>query len=575
MPRLHLRTLPVALALVMSGAMPVPPLASQAAAAADVAARAFPADPRIDALFASWDKPESPGAAVAVVRNGEIVYARGYGQANLEYGVPITPASVFHIASISKHFTTFAINLLAQDGKLSLDDDIRMHLPEAPDLGRAVTIRQMIHHTSGLRDQWELLAMAGWRLDDVITREHILKKFVNQRELNFEPGAEYLYSNMGYTLLAEIVARVSGQSFRQFTHERIFAPLGMTRTHFHDDHQEIVPNRAYSYAPRAGGGFRNAPLNYANVGATSLFTTVEDLAKWDRNFYTAQVGGAAVLEQMLERGVLNDGSTIPYAHALVWGEYRGLPTVGHGGADAGYRTAFLRFPEQQLSVVVFSNLSSFNPSRLAQQVAEVYLESEMQPVVELRRAEPPSRRVRMATAELERLVGVYANPLNDQLRRLELRDGRLVLALGTGYELAPVARNRFVGVGTPISLELEAEPARGGPVIRLRELSDAGEPAVFERVVAPSEAELAAYAGSYYSRELGTTYTLVLRDGQLFAEHRRHEDSRLTPTLRDRFAGENWWFRRVEFSRDEAGRVDGFLLTGGRVRNLRFDRVDG
>lgn len=233
-----------------------------------------PLTKKVDQLFATWDKPESPGAAIAVIKDGVVVYKRGYGSANLEYNVPITPQTVFHVASVSKQFTAFAIALLAHQGKLSLDDDIRKHLPEVPDFGKKITIRHLIHHTSGLRDQWTLLGMAGWRLDDVITKEHILKMVRHQKELNFDPGAENLYSNTGYTLLAVIVERVSGQSFRDYTDANIFKPLGMTNTHFHDDHERIVKNRAYSYSPAGpGGGFKAAPLNYANVGATSLFTT--------------------------------------------------------------------------------------------------------------------------------------------------------------------------------------------------------------------------------------------------------------------------------------------------------------
>jgi CubicO group peptidase (beta-lactamase class C family) len=542
-----------------------------------VAVAAEPAAAAVDALFAPWDRSGSPGAAMAVIRDGQPVHSRGYGVANLEYGIPIEPSSVFHIASISKHFTTFAIGLLAQEGRLSLDDDIRRYLPEVPDFGTPITIRHLIHHTSGLRDQWELLAMAGWRLDDVITREHILKMVAHQRELNFEPGAEYLYSNTGYTLMAEIVARVSGTSFPRFADERIFQPLGMTSTHFHDDHQRVVRNRAYSYAP-APGGWRAMPLNYANVGATSLFTTVEDLAKWDRNFYTGEVGGAALLEAMHTRGVLNHGDTIPYAHALIHGEYRGLATVSHGGADAGYRTAFLRFPEQRLSVVVFSNLSTFNPMRLAQQVAELYLADRMEPEPPTRTQPTASGRApRIPAAELAALAGVYVNPATDQLRHIELRDGRLVIAGGgPDYELRPQARNRFTVLEAPAQVELRFEPENGrGSPVRIRETIDSGAPVLYHPVVVPTEAELRAFAGTYYSEELGTAYTLVLQADGLVAQHRRHPDVSLLPTLRDRFAGDAWWFRRLHFTRDAAGTVDGFRLSGGRVRELRFVRIDG
>jgi CubicO group peptidase (beta-lactamase class C family) len=227
----------------------------------------------IDALFEQEIKKDSPGAAVAIIKDGSIIYKNGYGIACMDYDIPITPSTIFHVASVSKQFTTFAIALLADQGKLSLDDDIRKYLPEVPDFGKTITIRHLIYHTSGLRDQWELLAMAGWRLDDVITKEHILKIVRHQKELNFDPGEEYSYCNSGYTLMAEIVARLSDQSFREFTAKSIFKPLGMDNTHFHDDHEMIVKNMAYSYNTGSNNGFKKSVLSFANVGATSLFTT--------------------------------------------------------------------------------------------------------------------------------------------------------------------------------------------------------------------------------------------------------------------------------------------------------------
>jgi len=190
----------------------------------------------IDELFAKWNEPDSPGCALAVIKDGKVVHERGYGCANLEYGTAVTPSSVFYIASVSKQFTAMSVLLLVQQGKLSLDDNIRMYLSEVPDFGSVITIRHLIHHTSGLRDYEELLAMAGWRMDDVLTREHMLNMVSHQKELNFRPGDEYQYCNTGYCLLAEIIARVSGQSFSEFTDANIFRPLGMTNTHFHDDH---------------------------------------------------------------------------------------------------------------------------------------------------------------------------------------------------------------------------------------------------------------------------------------------------------------------------------------------------
>lgn len=264
---------------------------------------------QVDEIFAAFNNSETPGAAVAVVKDGKIIFKKGYGLANLEYDIPVTPATIFHIASVSKQFTVFSILLLEKEGRLSLDDDIRKYIPEVPDFGRKITLRHLANHTSGLRDQWNLLAMGGWRLDDVITKDHVLKLVSKQKDLNFEPGAEYSYSNTGFTLLAEVVARVSGKSFAEFTEERIFEPLGMDNTLFYDDHEKIVKNRAYSYHTDSTG-YKKSVLSYANVGATSLFTTVEDLSLWAMNFSNPKVGDTTIFNKMNTPAVLNDGKKI-------------------------------------------------------------------------------------------------------------------------------------------------------------------------------------------------------------------------------------------------------------------------
>jgi CubicO group peptidase (beta-lactamase class C family) len=294
---------------------------------------------KLDEIFADFSD-STPGCSVGVIRSGEIVAARGYGQAQLEYGLPIVAdGTIFHVASVSKQFTAFAVTLLSFERPeiLQLDDPVSKHLPWLPELGSSATVRQMMHHTSGIRDQWELLVMGGWRMDDVLTTDMILNLMRRQRELNFPPGSEYMYCNMGYLLLAQVVEAVSGVSFAAFCDQRIFGPLRMTRTHIHDDHERIVPGRAYSYKPAGENRFKKAILSYANAGATSLFTTATDLLFWLDNFRTATVGGHAVMSAMTSLGVLTSGETIDYAHGVTVTEHRGLQVIGHSGADAGFR----------------------------------------------------------------------------------------------------------------------------------------------------------------------------------------------------------------------------------------------
>jgi CubicO group peptidase (beta-lactamase class C family) len=526
---------------------------------------------KVDKLFSEWDKPGSPGASLAVIKDGSVVYKKGYGYAHLEYDIPITPSTVFHVASVSKQFTAFAITMLADQGKLSLDDDIHKHLPELPDFGKTITIRHLIHHISGLRDQWELLAIAGWRLDDVITKEHILKMMRNQRNLNFEPGAEHLYCNTGYTMMAEIVSRITGKSFREWTKENIFIPLGMSSTQFYDDHERIVKNRAYSYAPVKNKGFKKRRLNYANVGATSLFTTAEDMAKWVNNFDDGRVGGAKVIEQMHEQGVLNNGKKIDYAFGLVIGKHKGLKTVSHSGGDAGYRSHVVRFPEQKFAVVILSNLGSMNPSRLAAQVADIYLSDQISP------EEPEDKKAEKKGIEVDPTIydayvgkyyiepGLVITITKEKNRLMSQTNGR------PKVELIPESGIDYVVKGRDAKLTFLLNNIGKATKITFRTGDQVMKGDKFKPFVSTAQ-QLAEFEGDYYSPELGTTYSMVIQDGQLVAQHRRHSDIKLNPTKEDMFLGEQWFFRQVHFTRNTNRQITGFQLSGGRVRNLYFDK---
>ena len=331
---------------------------------------------RVDLIFKKWDKIDSPGCALAVIQNGSIVYERGYGMADLSHGIPNTPSTLFNHGSDSKQFTTFAILLLEEEGKLTLEDDIRLYIPEVPDLGNKITIQHLIHHTSGLRDYLGLMVFGGWNLlEDFINKPQTFSLLSRQKALNFDPGDQFMYCNTGYMLLAEIVARISGKTFPEFAQERIFAPLGMTNSQFCDDHKKIIKNLAYSYGPGAKGGFQQEPFNMDNVGESGLISSVEDLALWDQNFYTAKVGSPAIFEKMYEIGVLNNGAQTGYSGGLILTQYNGRKIIYHGGDIAGYHSQILRFPDQQLSVITASNsanLISTDLMSLSLQVANLY-----------------------------------------------------------------------------------------------------------------------------------------------------------------------------------------------------------
>jgi CubicO group peptidase (beta-lactamase class C family) len=525
---------------------------------------------RVDSIFRPWSDPAGPGAAVAVTRNGRIIYSQGYGSAQLEYRVPVTPTTIFHVASVSKQFTTFAVALLARDGLLSWDDPVQKHLPEVPDLGHRITLRQLAQHTSGVRDQWELLIQAGWRIDDVITRDQIMDLMKRQRELNFVPGSEYLYSNMGYSLLAEVVERVSGTAFGEFLEERVFLPLGMHRTHVHSDHTRVVPGRAYSYAADPAGGWRNAVLSYANQGATSLFTTVEDLARWMAEMEEPAVGDRALWAEMAAPTRLSNGDTSHYGLGLSVAPWRGLATRGHGGADAGFRTFLLHLPTERLGVVVFGNAASFNSAAAARRVAEVFLGDRLGPDQD---ALAPRPRVAVAQRVLDELSGRYrldAGAMVDVERQGQ--DLRLVMGNDT-HTAVPESETAFWVAGLQGRLTFQRDPAG-----RLEGFAFQSADGTFRarriEVAALSSTELAEFTGAYYSPELDVVYRIVAADGTLAVHRPRQPPVALFATAKDRFGSTSWGLLAVEFDRAGDGSVSGLRVSGGRVRNLKFQRVE-
>ncbi len=519
---------------------------------------------KIDQIFAEWDREDSPGCALGVLQGGELVYARGYGSANLDLNVPLSPSSVMHVASVSKQFTAISVALLANEGKLSLEDDIRKHVPEMPDLGATIRLRHLIHHTSGLRDQYGLFRLAGWRDDDVQKFDDVLDFAFHHRRLNFEPGAEYTYCNTSYTLLALTVERVSGQKFRDFVNERIFAPLDMNQSHFHDDVSQIVPNRASGYAPRDEGGFKRSDSNVEAFGAICLYTCVNDLARWVRNFTTREVV-ADVLDAAISPGQLNDGSSQNYGYGLMIGNYRGLKSVSHGGVDSGYRAEMLWFPEVDFGVIVLANLSSIKPGWLARQVTDVYLAGKLG---ENELLDTPA--IHLPQEDLEALTGIYRDERRSLTRHVQISDGKFVVngPFGDPMELEAFGNGRF-RLGAPPQ-EIHIVPGENG-TLEYREIFPNGKTNVFIKVeaVAPSPETLASYAGTYFCPDINTRYTFLVRDGHLVVRSHRAKERVLEPTVADAFSLQA---SDLVFSRDGRGDVNGCDLFAERIRFLRFDR---
>lgn len=526
------------------------------------------ADVAVDAVFARYSASDRPGCALAVEKSGRVLYARGYGTANLEAAIPITPGTIFDIGSVSKQFTAMAVVLLIEDGRLALDDDIRKYLPEIPDYGARITIGHLLHHTSGLRNYTDLFDLAGVPEVDLTTSRDALELIARQRGINFRPGDEFLYSDTNYFLAGEIVRRVSGESLRQFSEERIFRPLGMSHTHISDQPREVVRGRAIGYEPIANG-YLNYLSNFEQVGDGSVLTTVLDLARWQRNFEVPRVGGKRGIELLLGTTALNDGSRPFYALGVFVDGYRGLRWIHHDGEWVGYRAAVSYYPSQQLSVIVACNvIGDLNAMELAQRVADHYLGAA---------AGPPAAIPRDADSGAR--VGLYWSLERGSLRRISAQDG--VLMLGEGEEaeaLRPDGQGGYRDPDAEAMTSYRFRAAKGSEPARLEARSFGGT-VEFVRVAEAADHVLPLddYVGRYVTPDLPGRWELVVDGGKLVRRQRYQHDSALTPLFADTFSGvlsEGEFV--LHFVRDDNGHVTGLRVSseGLRPMSLAKERTD-
>jgi CubicO group peptidase (beta-lactamase class C family) len=496
-----------------------------------VAARVTAAPTTVDEVFAKY-RTSTPGCTVGVAMNAKRVVIKGYGMADLEHDVPNGEETIFEAGSVSKQFTAAAVLLLAREGKLSLDDPVRKHVPEVPDLGAPITIRHMLTHTSGLRDWGSVEDIAGWpRTSRVYTHAHVLEIVSRQKSLNFAPGTQWSYSNTGFNLAAIIVSRVSGTSFADFTRERLFAPLGMTKTSWRDDYTRIVKGRAMAYAER-DGSFRTS-MPFENVhGNGGLLTTAGDLLKWNENFVTPKVADAAFVAEQQVPGKFSDGRPHIYALGLYARTYRGVREVSHSGSTAGYRAFLARYPDQHTSVAVLCNVASANATDLARQVADIYLGDRLKP------ASPPSP----TDAELAAAAGLYRSTVNGQT--VVISEGR-------------------TGLGNR-SWVFDPKGAKA--------TDEHGVAETYERVerARPTASDLQSYAGTYTSDEAETVLTVAVENGALVVKRRPSTTIALAPLYADAFSGPQ--LGMVIFRRDGAGKVTALSVVQERVWDLRFSK---
>ena len=531
---------------------------------------------RVDSIFRAFDRTDSPGCALGVYQDGTIRYARGYGMASLEHGVPISPRSVLDVGSISKQFTAMSMLILEKEGKLSLDDPIRKYFPEMPAYADSVTWRQALSQTSGLRDLWTLWSQTGRTFaGDTVDALNVI---LHSAEPNYTPGERYLYTNTGWILAAQAVYRLTGKTLAQFAEEKIFGPLGMRDTRFLSDRYAIIPNLAESYGPQRNG-FRIVRSNYdgAIQGPGGIHTTVEDFGRWLNNYDAATIGGRDIIQAMTTPTKLNNGSPatagpgMAYAIGLTVGTVRGLRVVAHGGSWGGFRGHFLRFPDQQFAVATFCNLTTSGPDSLAAKVAAIYLGDRMQSdtVAAWTSAlakEPP---VATSVATLGNFAGVWRNIERGLVRRTQVKGDTLISAGDPPTSYVPLGGGRFRAERTEIRFEGGAEKGNAPERMIVRTPTDT---VTFVRAnaVVLDAAKLAEYAGDYRSDEAEVTHTWRVDKGQLvvYAGYRRL--GILEPTYRDGFTRGG---SVIDVVRDAKGRITGYVVESGRVRHLRFTRV--
>jgi CubicO group peptidase (beta-lactamase class C family) len=540
---------------------------------------------KIDNLFLKWNNPNSPGCTVGIVRNDSLIFSKGYGMANLEYNIPNEPQTLFNMASVSKQFTGYSIVLLVREGKLNLEDDIHKWIPWFPDLKETITIRNLLNHTSGIRDQWQLLAITGTRQNDVITQDHIIKILSKQQALNFKPGDKYCYSNSNYTMLAEIVKAASGKTLRQFTDSAIFKPLGMTNTHFHDDYEEIEKNRSYSYNRKDSTHFSNAIISYSVAGATSLYTNINDMSKWVMNFYDPKAGDAKDIEMLTTPGKLNNGKELEYALGIGKNTYKGWRQYLHAGGDAGYRTQVDVFPDLKMGFIVFSNVGDFNPFEKVYAMADLFINdttTKKEDEVKIDQRDSIAA-VLKDTLSIKKFTGYYIGEEGFPVR-ISLKNNKLCYQFfnGTSFLIKPFWEGDLIKESKDTFSLADIIPEV--KVIFSINIKD-----TTVHIITPDEEfklnkyindtlqtneVLKKYTGYYYCPELDCKYGIVLKNNHLYLTNSKYNDVKLTLIGQDHLLNDSRWIKHIMMKRDSKSNITGFEVNQSRIKHLIFNKIE-
>ncbi len=536
---------------------------------------------KVDEFLAQWDKNNMPGCSVGAVKDGKLVYKRAFGMANLDYDVPNTSTTLFNLASSSKPFTAMSVALLAQQGKLSLDDDIRKYVPEMPKYGETVTIRHLIHHTSGIREYQALVLFGGLGTDNAYSDKAILNMLARQKNISFVPGSKHQYSNSNYHLLGIIVSRVSEKSLRAFAEENIFKPLGMKNTMFFDNRNEVVKNRAAGYMVGPDKSIRVRASLFDLVGGGGVLTTVEDLALWDLNFYEPKIGNKELIQLLTSPGILNTGEKTGYSFGLFHNKYKGLPVIKHSGNMSGFRSQIVSFPGQKFTAIALCNNMAIFPSVIAEKLADIYLGGQFKPDAANQKTVTESLPQVIALSEKEalRYAGVYASAESGAAFKLSFKEGKLINSglLKNETPMMSISENRFVMVAGSDKYELNPVFDKSGAISEIKLIRNGGKPDVFVPAKLPldSPQQLAEYAGTYYSDEFDADHKLTLQGNTLVLQIGENFENRLNAAYSDYFTIQGGVVN-LSFTRDDKGKITGFVFNsaadGREIKGVTFKR---
>jgi CubicO group peptidase (beta-lactamase class C family) len=521
---------------------------------------------RVDQLLTFYTG-NVPGAVVGIMKEGELTFGKAVGKANLRYDIDFQLNTPTNIGSVTKQFTAFSILLLEKEGKLSIDDDVRKYIPELPGLGQTITIKHLMNHTNGLREVYNLMPITGWKGEDVLLREEILRILQNQKELQAPPGEKFNYNNSAFILLAEIVERVTEQKFPKWVKENVFDPLDMNDSYVRRDPAQIIPNAAMGYSSGEYGIVESGDL-YAGYGAGGIYTTPIDLAKWINNLNKHELGGQELIDKLLTPGILNSGDTMSYALGIGVGEYKGLENYSHGGADIAHRAMLIYFPSINSGVVTLSNNATF-PGSIAWKLADVFFEE----YLEQEETEADPEKINISEKILSKYAGKYKMESIGLVIEYKLEDGALV-AYPTGQsslKLNPTSDTSFTYEGIKASIVFKSiENDKSNSAIH----TQGGQDITLNRLASydPSLSELKEFTGRYFSDEVETFYNIVLKDSILVAEHRNLKDIKLSPTEEDTFSGDIYFMGEVAFQRNDGKLVVGFTVSNGRTEGIVFER---